>query len=312
LPDLVIIKLGEIIMELYINNTKVDYKLNEEKSLLDIVEGLKNWVKSEGGFIKEILVNGEDIDNTSNLDISDIKRIDVYVSSGFEEVNNVIPTLKDYITRFINTIDTPSFSSDKNEKIEGILWIIDAFNLSVQSLKLKSSYIFYNGKNLEETLNFLSFSLKTIIENIHNDRFFNAYFSEGIKQKLQDLLSYLDRILDFYSYITGKSSIFIDSVKKEIDIFKDSISNIVIMLNNGNDKDALLGIQRLLKFFEFLTLSLSVINIDVNEIQDCIIDSFNKLYEFFKDRDYVSVIDILEYEIIPKIDEIKSFFSKVS
>ncbi|HOJ50139.1 MAG TPA: hypothetical protein PKW55_04940 [Spirochaetota bacterium] len=298
-------------MELYINNNKVDYRLNNEKSLNEVVNFLKTWVSTQGGFIKDILVNGNNIESISDIKLEDIKRMDVIVSSAINEVEETVPVLKDYIQRFIENIESPYFTDDKNEKIEGILWVIDAITLTVKSLKLDPSYIYYNGRSLDEIINFLSISLKTIIENIHNTEFFKTYFIEGIKPKLSDLILYIERIIDFYNFIVGKNNEFLKSIISEIDIFKNSISGFALMINEGRDRDVLVFIQKLLKFFEFLMLVLSLRSYDISSYHESIINSFNSVYEYFKEKDYVSVIDIIEYEISEKLDRIRDDILKV-
>jgi len=72
-------------MDISINNRPADIKLDTEKTLGDVLQGIELWISPSGNRIRAVSVNGSDLGDTLSesfgREVRDIKKLDIAISS---------------------------------------------------------------------------------------------------------------------------------------------------------------------------------------------------------------------------------------
>lgn len=304
-------------MEIYVNQQKLEFSLEKEQTLAQVVQNLANWTKKEGFFIDKLFVNSQDIELegafSSSLDVKDIKKIELLVKGSLEQVEEILPSLKQYVERFIEEIKKgeQSFCKNKQEKLEGLAWVTETLMLIAENLKVLPQHVFVEGRTFEELINFFKVSLSALTKSIHDSEFFYSYFEEGVLPRFSQVASFLDQIVEFFYYLnTEQESKFLKKFLDEVSYIQDYLTNIPILLQEGKDQDALVMVQKVVYYFESLNIIGSKALSDesdiekTQEVQQEVIDLMNEMYESFKNKDIVTVSDIIEYEISEKLSDL--------
>ncbi|HCL57167.1 MAG TPA: hypothetical protein DHW82_09205 [Spirochaetia bacterium] len=311
-------------MDIFINGEKIDFSIEREKNLGELVKHLNSWVSENHYFIDSLKINGVETDpdeaEASSLEIQNILKIELNLKGNLEQIEEVIPALKSYLLKFIHEIEKgkDNFIISKKEKLEGLIWIIDSIQLITKNLNIEPRHIFQGGKNLEETLHFIRISLSTLNQSVHDSDFFYQYFKDGILEKLKSLIFMTEVLVDFYNYLTdSKNKKMTGHYLKELNLIKNSLKQIPENLQKGLDQDAIADTQKLMCFFESLFLLFSKTEIETEEKEELenqkneVIDLLNQVYEAFLSKDIVSVSDIIEYEVGEKLEYFQSVLEKL-
>jgi hypothetical protein len=237
-----------------------------------------------------------------------------------EQVEEVIQVLKNYIFRFLEEIQKGKevFCLKKNEKLEGLMWIIDTLTLLSNNLGIQPQHIFYQNKNLEETLNFLKISMDKLSQFIHDADFFYSYFREGLREKLENILYLIQRMSQMYNHLTGTVSDpeFLNSFLEESEKIQELFQRISDQLQEGKDQDALFTLQKVMYFFEALNIVYSKASVapethqEILSLEGEVVELMQQMYESFKAQDIVSVSDIAEYELSEKLEALSGILKE--
>lgn len=309
-------------MDILVNGKTLEVTLEKEKVLKEVMGSLEHWIKEENFEIQDIKLDGKTLSLEEALnseeEIKDVKTLELLVSGFVEQIEEVYPSLKSYLARFQEVLGEgqEAFVADKRQKIEGLTWIVDTTGLIAKSLGISTRYVFHNGRSLEEILNFFDFSISNLTQNIHDNQFFYQYFTEGIASRLVILEKLLDKLLGFYNFLLGdRQETFKASLKEEAKAMQELMANLPGLIQDGRDQDALAFIQKMMGFFESLSLLLS--HAGLNEASQNtllsykseLVKVFEEIYEAFKTQDVVTVSDLVEYELSDKLNSMLELFS---
>ncbi len=145
-------------MEIIINDEKVDYTVEDEKSLGDVLKSLEGWVAENGGIINTVSVDEREIafgQQTEQLDksISSINRLSLQTSSRFEHALSAIATVSVYIDRIAGDYLKSRNIDDYDLILEGINLISEGITCSLSTLHVRPIVIINDrGKSLGEIL----------------------------------------------------------------------------------------------------------------------------------------------------------------
>ncbi len=302
-------------MDIYINNEKLDFQLENEKQLSQVINSVADWIMQGNHFLDYILIDDQKISlkdaQETNKDVDDVKEVKFFIKGHLDQIEEIVPVLNQYIHRFSEEIKKGQevFCINKKEKLEGIIWIADSLSLITQNLGISPRYIFFEGRNLDEVLNFFHISIQTLNDYIHDSGFFYNYFSEGVQDKFPIIESMVKRLVQLYNFMLGgEEDLFVENLLFEAVFIKNIMNEVSGLLQDGRDQDALSMIQKLMAFFEFLSIAISKMKLsdaektEVEGYQSEIIELLNETYEGFKTGDIISVSDIVEYELSEKLD----------
>lgn len=279
-------------MELYINNEKIDFVLEEEKNLHDLLQGIESWLQNSKLHIHSILLNEEALDIsdegvTKSTPIGTIKKLDIAAGTTRDIRMQNVATVYDFFSILKEALLTEN--REQLEELEGEFGYIQQY--------LSSEFMEQEIISLAVSGNPHSFfvKLKEVIEN----------WDPG---KAEEIVKDIDTYRLFFTERLRE----IDDPEREADIaarlmleFLPHIRDVSILLQTGKDREAM---NRILKFSELtqkimrLLPQLHSLSKDVEEVSIGIKDSLQELTEAFTAQDSVLIGDLLEYEISPKIE----------
>jgi|GEM_PF-1794318 hypothetical protein len=334
-------------MNIYINDVKIDFKLENEENLGQIITNLMNFLDKQDMYIISFIIDGEtfyysQFEKIEKKSINDVNELKINALLKHELVSESSENIVKYISAVINYLKTKNeYKDEEIEKIiEGLKWCIDATNKILELFSLSPDFFIESrGKNL-----------KTIM-NLINDYISNIYsiqLDESFKDDLLDiLLGYSETIVKVVSYVFVSMK-GIDKnlkIKQYITLIEDN-NNIVedyfniidrirdILLNGKNiesnqKNDGInnesIGLNTITKIIEFSTFYLNVLlkctKEYLNENDDLFkeileyIQKYTKNLESLRDalvqRDYEKVCDYFEQEIKEDLKNLKDYSIKL-
>lgn len=296
-------------MDIRINDQPIEFTLENEESLGDIISGIKTWLGDSGYRITSIEHDGKVInpdivqsETWQQKPIAGISSINVTVLSPIEQYGQNLHTMYQYITLLNRALAAHNLAliEQLREELPQIINHIDEY------VGGGSSY----GKALEQLVGasgILDGELKPQVE------------------KLQEFCSNLMIILS--SRLNELTNPF-DELKLTANALKEvvpKLPEVSILLQTGRDKEAmnsiiefaeisekLIRLYRVLKDrgytgFEDTTIEDQSFSDFYNELNGI----FRELEEAFNSRDSVLIGDLLEYEVAPRTEKLIAYISAI-
>ena len=315
-------------MEIFYFNDKIDFTLENEKTLFDIYNSISKWLSENDQMISKILVNENDYDIKNlelmqRMSIANIEKIQIETKTNIDYITEILNEIRIYISKFTGIIESniEYLLNNYNEFIDGIKWIIEAYGAVCKSGNVEFHSIFFEDKTLEEALNFLSISITELNKHKHDDKFIKEMLETGIKDKLillQNLNSQILKQVSLKHAIKykikdiGLLNTIIDDHIKDLEIFIPKLSEIGIMVQTKKDLEAFSNIKKIINITEnlvllltsceiFLDLNFKEISINnednLESINKYFLEQLEEWHTAFKNNDLVLLADVLEYEI---------------
>lgn len=297
-------------MDIYIMGRKVDYKIENEKTVKDIVESLSEIVGSYGHSITELRVDGKEftVDDPvlGNIDVADVDNLEIETASFFEISSSLIYSLIPYVQvlknhLINNNLDFYAFDQARS-------WISDVLTTSLNMLFIFSK----NSDLISKRDDIVRYILRFSYNDLSNEK-----MKKEFMDKLDELSSFLKEITEVLDKVSENGNIFFDTtIDNDLSELLRLLDDIPLKLQLGKDKEALNGI------YEFSNLF-----IDLIEFLDSSISSYASIYrEMFKEfdfkkfeivnevieslintisiKDFVTASDMITYELKPLVEEL--------
>ena len=214
---------------------------------------------------------------------------------------------------------------------DGLLWVLDSiprtiflFNMSLES---------YGIIHVLKMLEVKSERLNTIADNLEKvNEFFKEDLKPFIKEKIMPAMNLvieeakINTIALFAYNITSSNALYkVGSIPKFLPLILDILDSIVNKLQSGNDKEAFMYAEKFSRIVSYVfnilsnvaalySIDYSQISIDSVSLSDAINDfneMMNNVLEAFSNEDYISIADLLEYEIKERIENIMNYIPLV-
>ncbi|HEB30367.1 MAG TPA: hypothetical protein ENI15_05760 [Spirochaetes bacterium] len=329
-------------MEILINDEKIDFELEEEENLLEIMNSLEEWILKTGNVIESISVDDRviPIDFSSNEyrnKISLIKELKITVSNHMELALSTFVTVGEYINKMLGDYTGPDNIKHYDSLLEGLNLVYTGIIDSLRVLKIRPMTVVKdNDYILDETLSEMNDFIR-----VYEKKYPDADGIKKLKALLNKVLNFIPEVYKWaviknYPVIQGpgkeRAGVYLHEIFNDlqsiclasIDKYEDIGKNLQI----GEDRKAL---NDLFYLMELMDEVISVLKI-TGEIYDIgpktqngsgkfkfIDDLFCKmsgcLKEFesaFENGDMITVGDILEYEIKPLVDQFPDLFKKIN
>ena len=239
----------------------------------------------------------------------------------------------EYIEK-ISKVDSITLSEKDIEDLkDGIFWILDSVPRAIFlcNMNLETHGVIHILKMLEVKLERLNTLTDNEEYNNYSDKV-KEFFQDDFKPFLNDkVLPSMDMVLQdakinaiiiFANNINENNALYkIGTLPKFQSFIIEILDEVVDKLQTGKDKEAFIYAE---KFSHIVGLSFSVLskvaeicsidysNIKINNISllDSINDfnsMMNNLLDAFSNEDYISIADLLEYEIKEKIENIMDY-----
>ncbi len=284
-------------MILKIDKKQIDFTLEGEVYLSEIVTKLNEWLASNQLIIEKIYINNEDYSNNDlHIELNDINIIEIE-TLGFKELNiNNITWTKYFFERLTVAIETWDNNILKQVRDE-IPFIINHIPTILSLDNVTPEYAY--SQKIEEKMKLYNFF--DCKEEIVDKTSLNSLF--------HNIINLLNERLN--EYVDPKKEL--DCSFKLLDEIKNDIEMVSIFMQSGkNDK----ATKTMSTFTNILHKILRIVNFNMKN-KDIIVDNtildfiqelddiLAELLDGYESQDTVLIGDILEYEISPRLEKLK-------
>lgn len=325
-------------MKIFINGKELSATLENEKNAYEVLKPVEEWCNSNSFLINRILIDEKEMspyidEEYKNIAIENIKKIDIEALSHSEYYLSSMISIIEYIEK-VSKVDSITLSEKDIEDLkDGIFWILDSVPRAIFlcNMNLETHGVIHILKMLEVKLERLNTLTDNEEYNNYSDKvkeFFQDDFKPFINDKvlpsmdmvLQD--AKINAIIIFANNINENNALYkIGTLPKFQPFIIEILDEVVDKLQTGKDKEAFIYAEKfshivglsfsvLSKVAEICSIDYSNIKIDNISLLDSINDfnsMMNNLLDAFSNEDYISIADLLEYEIKEKIENIMDY-----
>lgn len=325
-------------MKIFINGKELSATLENEKNAYEVLKPVEEWCNSNSFLINRILIDEKEMspyidEEYKNIAIENIKKIDIEALSHSEYYLSSMISIIEYIEK-ISKVDSITLSEKDIEDLkDGIFWILDSVPRAIFlcNMNLETHGVIHILKMLEVKLERLNTLTDNEEYNNYSDKvkeFFQYDFKPFLNDKvlpsmdmvLQD--AKINAIIIFANNINENNALYkIGTLPKFQSFIIEILDEVVDKLQTGKDKEAFIYAEKfshivglsfsvLSKVAEICSIDYSNIKIDNISLLDSINDfnsMMNNLLDAFSNEDYISIADLLEYEIKEKIENIMDY-----
>lgn len=325
-------------MKIFINGKELSATLENEKNAYEVLKPVEEWCNSNSFLINRILIDEKEMspyidEEYKNIAIENIKKIDIETLSHSEYYLSSMISIIEYIEK-ISKVDSITLSEKDIEDLkEGIFWILDSVPRAIFlcNMNLETHGVIHILKMLEVKLERLNTLTDNEEYNNYSDKV-KEFFQDDFKPFLNDkVLPSMDMVLQdakinaiiiFANNINENNALYkIGTLPKFQPFIIEILDEVVDKLQTGKDKEAFIYAEKfshivglsfsvLSKVAEICSIDYSNIKIDNISLLDSINDfnsMMNNLLDAFSNEDYISIADLLEYEIKEKIENIMDY-----
>ena len=327
-------------MEILINDEKIDFELEEEEKLGEIMGSLEEWVLKTGNVIDSVSIDDRIIPidfchNEYKSRISLIKELKITISNHVELALNTLVTVGEYINKMLADYTGPDNIKHYDSLLEGLNLVYTGITDSLRVLNIRPIVVVEDNDHiLDEALSEMNDFIR-VYEKQYPD-------TDGIKRLKGLLNKVLNFIPEVHKWAVIKNHTVIQGQGKERtgvylqDIFHDlqsiclasadKFEDIGKNLQIGEDRKALNDLYYLMELMDevisVLRITGEIYETDLktqNESGKFIDDLFSKMTGClkeveiaFKNGDMITLGDIFEYEIRPLVDQFPDLFNKIN
>lgn len=325
-------------MKIFINGKELSATLENEKNAYEVLKPVEEWCNSNSFLINRIIIDEKEMspyidEEYKNIAIENIKKIDIEALSHSEYYLSSMISIIEYIEK-ISKVDSITLSEKDIEDLkDGIFWILDSVPRAIFlcNMNLETHGVIHILKMLEVKLE----RLNTLTDNEEYNNYFDKvkeFFQDDFKPFLNDkVLPSMDMVLQdakinaiiiFANNINENNALYkIGTLPKFQPFIIEILDEVVDKLQTGKDKEAFIYAEKfshivglsfsvLSKVAEICSIDYSNIKIDNISLLDSINDfnsMMNNLLDAFSNEDYISIADLLEYEIKEKMENIMDY-----
>lgn len=325
-------------MKIFINGKELSATLENEKNAYEVLKPVEEWCNSNSFLINRIIIDEKEMspyidEEYKNIAIENIKKIEIEALSHSEYYLSSMISIIEYIEK-VSKVDSITLSEKDIEDLkDGIFWILDSVPRAIFlcNMNLETHGVIHILKMLEVKLERLNTLTDNEEYNNYSDKV-KEFFQDDFKPFLNDkVLPSMDMVLQdakinaiiiFANNINENNALYkIGTLPKFQPFIIEILDEVVDKLQTGKDKEAFIYAEKfshivglsfsvLSKVAEICSIDYSNIKIDNISLLDSINDfnsMMNNLLEAFSNEDYISIADLLEYEIKEKIENIMDY-----
>ncbi len=320
-------------MEVYVNEKLLPIELEDEKTAFDVIKGIADFFAKEKvpQFITKILINGNEY---SFADDDSLKAIEINLIDKIEfEFKDIIGVSKLSVEQILLYLDLlkqytlenkwNDFFSNIEESLDwiesGMNQITEIFSLKQEITSIKTLFT-SELSELKKKVSALSDKAFPLPLDTVQDIITSC-------EKLRVLISKVLQLLDLGFTGDAHEGIIL-RITDILPLYEDLIPvlpEVSVLLQKACDKDAMEIIQKLTTLIDgSISIFLASKNLDANifdnlEINGTSFDSFfdsltehlHELVSAIENKDSVMIGDLVEYEFLPNIEEMKELLREL-
>ena len=326
-------------MELTINSFPVNFQLEKEKTVSDIIYSVSQWASERQLVFTQVYIDDEMylISEVPEREVGDVSTINCVIQSKADLVFTIVDEGAAYCSRiqsFIQKSDDKGVvdSGDIRQLSQGLEWLMEVLHKVLTLLGIAADELKIRDRTVQQYIEELeSFQVELsekedapVVSMVSNKA---PFFTE-----LKDVFRFLLRSEEMSRLIiqsTDSPDVIIQSINTIKNELKDQLENIettAVAFQTGRDNEGSQGLERFIDFIyrytrmcyqvgPVLAIDTSAIAVnDVsleeknNELQDYLIETITIL----ENNDIISLADILEYEILPALSDIGEYIDMLA
>ncbi|MFW5727167.1 MAG: hypothetical protein ACOCW5_01125 [Spirochaetia bacterium] len=289
-------------MNISINRQKIDFTLENEQNLGEVLDGIRKWLRDSEYQISSIdydgttvVPGGDDAEKWKLKSIDRIHNLDITVLSATEQYEQNLHTLYQYLSLLHKALSAGNrelIRDLRNElpyivnNIDGILGSENEYGRVLETLVAESGI---NEGELKPTVQQLQSYLHNLLIILQSRLSEVAQPLTELRSTAERLRTLITQLMDVSVYLqTGKDKAAMDSIIEFTEISEKLIRLYRILQNQGITDVSLTQIEGQ-NFSSFYS--------ELNDI-------FHELEDAFKSRDSVLIGDLLEYEVAPRTERL--------
>ncbi len=295
----------EFFLKIFINLDEIDFIFENEKTLGDIYSSIESWLTPQGFSITEMNLSDKE------YFITDKEEWESIPFSGQEEIHFTALTLPQLKAQNLKTLYEYTLMFQNSLK-EGNLELMN---------ELLHEYQYIEG-SFEILLDDNSHSIRNHMQNLLSS---NGFLPEGDRTE-QNVKNVLEGFIMLGAVIQGRIEELEDPGKagnetyETIQSLLPQMEEVSLMLQTGKDKEAMEIIIRFSELFQkLLRIYTNIPEEQIEQEQRKILKReisemskvLKELAEAFSNEDSVLLGDLMEYEIMPRMEGFPRFFDSI-
>lgn len=322
-------------MEIQINSQPVDFEIEHEQSVPDIMESVSKWARQRNLIFTEAMIDDAvyTIETVPDVPLGEVTTINCIVQSSADIVLSTIQEAVDYIKR-VNDFIQESLTADQAdmEKLpylaQGTVWLSDVVDKAGSLLDMDVHAIRYRDSmagSYFETLDSFSSSLmgisdeKAALDLLRENAELFSSLSEIFKIMLisDNMKTLILQSIESPDVIIAA----IADIRDKLPLQLKNIEETAIAYQTGKDNEGADKIQGFIDFiYQYLRschqveplfgVSLADVVVDDESMEDkntAINDLLNEIINVLEANDIISLADILEYEMMPVMESLDRY-----
>ncbi len=327
-------------MQLLMNNQPIDFELEKEESVADIIDSISGWSRERGLIFINAIIDDQfyGIDDIPDKPLSEIKTINCIIQSISDIVYSSADEASAYCNRVLNFIDqVESLKDIEDENIEnlnaGMEWLAEVVRYIFHLLEAEPEKSRYRDESVSDFLAHLEAFIDEVNRNLATDELVTVlkrgreYFVQ-LKELLQMTVT-SDAMKNLVmSSIDSPDVLLLNlkQVREELPVQIENLEQIAAAFQGGDDSE---GSERLGHFVDFIhryirlcyqlvpvfTIDLSSIVVrefSLEEKNRELQDQLNGILEVMENDDIISLTDMLEYEVRESLEEIGEYLEELT
>ena len=321
-------------MEIFINDEKTAFELENEETALDVLNAISDYaLKSKPQqFLTKIKINDKEYsfaneESVKSIKIDKINKMEIETSDIYGITNLSIDQIDGFLKLLFDIFKNKTWDSSISKVSDSVNWMKNGINQIIRifgskgtQLENEESIFVSNCDKLHDV--FINFSPEKIAE----DDKMAVEVLNYIKEMKASLSKIREGLVKSYK-LPDKEYILvsINNIINTIEEISPKLENIPVMFQTGEDREAMNIIQSLadilddsislfVVFKESLKLHMdkyTVKEVSFEEFFKIITEHLRELMEAIQNSDSIMIGDLLEYEFVPNLEEIKTILTKI-
>ncbi len=322
-------------MEVLINNHPIEFQLGDEDKVSNIIASISKWASDRGLIFNEVFIDKKlyRVEEVDDFELADVDIINCVIESRANIIFSTIDEGTLYCSKVLDFIDRSSKEGtiDRHEVSnlsEGIDWMIDVLDKIINLIGIDREQLKYRDKSIiefESELKELGARIVTIKEDNSLIKRLeeSAVLFTGLKEIYRNLLLSEEMKSLILKSIDSPDELMtlLYEVKETLPAAAKKIEETAVSFQSGKDSE---GVEKLNEFIEFMLRytricyqiapvfgidlsNLIIDDISLESVNNDVMAFLNEIIEAMENDDIISLADILEYEIMPAINDLGEY-----
>jgi len=325
-------------VNIYINGKSIDYEIENEATLGEIIDGLQEWMSGKGcvivslrlddksvNFLEDKSIRSAPIDSCRKMDV-EIQNVRVLVGETIHELGNYL----DRVARLAPKMQDNGIQADDiKQLVDGLRWSEDVLKRVEGILRISYHDLEFDGEKFSKLL----LKLGDIREHIeeaqknNNHAALAGILGSSLTLLCDRLVHALPLVLENAS-LTSEGSNLMEEITEQLPIIRElpeKLENIAINISIGDSikgmeefaacissiEEAFILVDRCKKELPNYSHDLDIKGKSFEERNQEIAGILQELIEAFERKDRVLIGDLIEYEIAPVTEGLADILEKI-